>query len=299
MVNGKNVTQGLVVIVAAEAPGSWLSRIVAWKEHHDMQDARLPLIVIPEAINLAKWNEGDTNRLIKTIEAAANGYRVVLIVIDTVVIVLSGADEDKAEVIAAFIDNKRRIGRAVGGAHVAGIHHTGKDPARKARGSYVFLTNPDTSIEYIKESWGTKVFVEKQRDGKDGYAFCGFRLMPVRIGTNKFGTPIERVVIKPCDVPAAAEQLTDQEKLALNILCRLIDTEGKQWEGSTLRTIEIKRWREECDALGLSDGKSADAARKAFNRARAGLKEKEQTGENEGLVWPLIRTFDERMNGTL
>jgi hypothetical protein len=79
---------------------------------------------------------------------------------------------------------------------VTGVHHTGKDAKRKARGSYVFLTNPDTSIEFVKEGWGTKVSANKQRDGKAG-AFCGFQIVPVTIGTNKFGNPMHEQVRQP------------------------------------------------------------------------------------------------------
>jgi hypothetical protein len=290
MLHGRNVLRGLVIYVAAEAGASCLSRIMAWKLHYKLEDADLPLVVVPVAIDLSQLDKVDVAALVALIkvEATTYGEPPVLVVIDTVRDVLAGGDEDKAAVISELIKVGRHIGQQLGGAHVALIHHIGKDATRGPRGTYVFMASPDVRASFERIEDVTRVETEKVRDGQTG-VFCGFRCLPVDMGiTDEWGAPITRVVADPCDPPvkaAKAGKLTDTEKRALEILHKLITEAGKSVVGNTRVMIPEEQWRAACKEAKLSTGKSRNAEGEAFRAARDKLAEKEIIGLRETMVW--------------
>jgi hypothetical protein len=89
--------------------------------------------------------------------------RPALIVIDTMSRLLTGLDENSAKdatMITNFMEQLSRYFEAM----VLGIHHTGKDQNKGARGSSAFYANLDVVISTKLRQGGTELRVRKQKD---------------------------------------------------------------------------------------------------------------------------------------
>ncbi len=157
------VRQGAVLYVAGEGVRGMGRRIRAWMRHHGMDGVDLPFRLLPTSVNLADAEQ--LARLVRTAIAAAEteGSPIVLVVIDTVARAIPGADENSAQDMGRFVAAIEHIKSQVA-CHVHGVHHSGKDPDRGARGSSALLGAVDTMIRVTREEDQVTVAVEKQKD---------------------------------------------------------------------------------------------------------------------------------------
>jgi hypothetical protein len=86
-----------------------------------------------------------------------------LIVIDTMSRLLTGLDENSAKDATMITDFMEQLSRYFE-AFVLGIHHTGKDQNKGARGSSAFYANLDVVISTKLRQGGTELRVRKQKD---------------------------------------------------------------------------------------------------------------------------------------
>ncbi|KQO69518.1 hypothetical protein ASF22_02605 [Methylobacterium sp. Leaf87] len=107
-----------------------------------------------------------------------------LVVLDTLSRVMAGGDENSSVDMGALVRHLDAI-RAVTGAHVLVVHHTGKDTAKGARGHSLLRAATDTEIEVTVGCIG----VTKQRDLDKEYV-TGFDLVPVTLGVDGEGDPV-------------------------------------------------------------------------------------------------------------
>lgn len=289
--NGREVEQGGVIYCALEGAYGIRNRVTAWARHYGVEGAPLPFAIIPVALDLLN-PEADTSRLIEAIQEAAAkmGQPVALVVMDTLSRAMAGGNENAPEDMGALVMNSDRIRQATR-AHVAWIHHSGKDQAQGARGHSLLRAATDTEIEISRPDANSPstARVTKQRELEiDGV--WTFTLERIELGTNHRGKPVTSCIVTPAESLAqeARANLTNGEAMALRILH---DVMAKRPETPPMQAAQAgvqvattrQAWREEFFARSTAD--SHEATKKAFNRAAEGLAQKSKIGVHYGLVW--------------
>jgi RecA/RadA recombinase len=211
---GRPVDSGLVVYLATESPGSVETRLRAYQRHHGQ---RVPgFVIVRSPINLFD-GEADTTAIINLISEleSEHGERVALIFGDTLARLVVGANENSGEDMGVVVRNVDAIRAATGAAFVL-IHHSGKDAARGARGWSGLRAATDTEIEVTSdEATGLRAAeITKQRDLPGKGDRIGFRLLPIELGVNKWGTPRGSCVVVPADPPAKANRQKRRSEIA-------------------------------------------------------------------------------------
>ena len=163
---GHPVKQGGVLYVAGEGVRGMGRRIRAWLRHHGMDGVDLPFRLLPASVNLTDPEQ--LAKLIRTAVAAAEaeGTKIALVVIDTVARAIPGADENSAQDMGRLVAAVERI-KADVACHVHGVHHSGKDADRGARGSSALLGAVDTMVKITREGERITLEVEKQKDDEE------------------------------------------------------------------------------------------------------------------------------------
>lgn len=257
--NGWGTKAGAVVYVAAEGGKLFGRRLAALEKVHG---GKVPLFVVPCPVDLLR-PQGDLKPLIGMIaEIEAKAGKVVLVVIDTLSRALAGGDENSPVDMGAFIKNMDRL-RHAAQAHLAIVHHTGKDAARGARGWSGMRAAVDTEMEI---SDGT-LKATKQRDMEYGPELR-FKLASVdlgRVGKRRItSAAVEWATdfdasVEACDAVGAAIEahLALNEMHGLRILRSVMSAEQIKAAGLANQDV-TKKLREEFDGaeeILLSDGK--------------------------------------------
>lgn len=196
---GRKVSGGLVVYIASEAGSSILRRFIAWREHNFSEQAMtdgLPLAIVTRGPNLLASVE--VEKLIETLKHLQEEAKVplVLVVFDTLSRSMHGGDENKAEDMTMAVNAADLIRDRFNAATVY-VHHTGKDPAKGARGHSALFAAADVVMSIDNRA----ATVEKVRDGVTGERFA-FSLEPVQIGTDTDGDPVMTCLLNADDGPA-------------------------------------------------------------------------------------------------
>lgn len=216
-VAGRVVKRGAVVWVAAEGGSGVYKRLAALKTHYKRDDA--PFFIVPCPVDLRRA-DADVKPLIDLIKRieTENGVKVVKVTIDTLSRVMAGGDENSPVDMGQLVHHFDAI-RYVTKAHVAIIHHTGKDKAKGARGHSLLRAATDTEIEVDSRT----ITVTKQRD-LEGDIKMHFGLVVVRLGADARGHEITSCYVEmggkkslQFDVPAttAERELMRAIELAL------------------------------------------------------------------------------------
>jgi len=301
--NGRRVDQGGVIYCALEGGRGFRNRVAAWGRAHPQPPGRLPFAAIQSCLNLLH-PEADTPRLIEAIKAAAAaiGGPVKLVVIDTLSRALSGGNENGSEDMGSLVRNMDLIREATG-ACVLFIHHSGKDQARGARGHSLLRAAVDTEIEVTATADCRAATVVKQREMQTGDVFP-FTLKAEELGQNERGEPVTSCTLETAGLIAgtiqdrkrtkAASRLSPTAATALRALENALSRAGKllpETSGYPTRTVAVPaaEWRAEFYEL---KGGSAEANRKAFNRAEDELLAATAITQRNGLVWVVSRNPD-------
>ena len=207
--HGKDVEQGVVVYVAAEAPESVQRRVWAWKRHHGVE--RLPVVVVTASVDLLN---GSTDKVLALLASIRERHgRVALVVVDTLARAMIG-NENSPDDMGKFVAACGRIREACEG-HVLVVHHCGKDLARGARGHSSLRAATDVELEVTSSDGSGCVTVTKHRD-EPGASRFGFRLESVELGENAKGRTVTTCVTVETEAPAKrdpkakARRLTDK-----------------------------------------------------------------------------------------
>ncbi len=290
---GREVERAGVIYCAMEGAHGIANRVAAFALTCGLAGQEIPFAIIPVALNLLDPN-ADTSRLIDAIkEAAARmAIPVGLVVMDTLSRAMAGGNENSPEDMGALVANSDRIRQATG-AHVAWIHHSGKDQAQGARGHSLLRAATDTEIEISRADNDSPSIarVTKQRELEIDGVF-GFTLKRVELGLNHRGKPVTSCVVEPAEEGAAKPRvrLTNGEAMALRILHDVMATQPvpvpyqASQAGVTAATSK-HAWRETFFARSTAD--TQEAKKKAFNRAADGLAQKSQIGVHHDTVWAL------------
>lgn len=195
--------QGAVVYVALEGTTGMRNRIEAM-HREGILPPDAPFFLIFDPVNLL--TEGHAARLAESVKAAADQSEMPckLVVLDTMSRAMAGGDENKPGDMTAAVAAIDAV-RALTGAHVAVVHHSGKDEARGSRGHSSLRGAVDTEIEIVRPE-GQSIStarVTKQRDLPFGPPMP-YSLRVIELGTNRRGKPITSCVVKHEDEIMAA-----------------------------------------------------------------------------------------------
>ena len=288
---GREVERLGVIYCAMEGAHGIQNRVAAFALACGLAGQEIPFAIIPVALNLLD-PEADTSRLIDAIAEAAvrMAIPVGLVVMDTLSRAMAGGNENSPEDMGALVANSDRIRQATG-AHVAWIHHSGKDQAQGARGHSLLRAATDTEIEISRPDNDSPSVakVTKQRELEIDGVF-GFSLKRVELGLNHRGKPVTSCVVEPTDERPAKPRisLTNGEAMALRILHDVMATQPVQVpyqaaQAGVTAAASKQAWRETFFARSTAD--SHEAKKKAFNRAADGLAQKGQIGVHHDTVW--------------
>lgn len=199
---GRPTDSGLVVYLATESPASVQMRLRAYQRYHGV---RVPgFVIVRSPINLFD-GDADTTAVISLVGEleSEHGIKVALIIGDTLARLAVGANENAGEDMGVVVRNIDAIRAATGAAFLV-IHHTGKDAAKGMRGWSGLRAATDTEIEVtVDEATSLRsAEITKQRDLPGKGDRIGFRLVPVVLGENRWGTERGSCVVVPSDAPA-------------------------------------------------------------------------------------------------
>lgn len=287
---GRAVEQRGVIYCALEGAHGIRNRIAAFKLAHGLHDAEVPFGIV--TVTLDMLNGHDTDALIAAVqaEAAALGFRIGLVVMDTLSRAMAGGNENAPDDMGRLVQQGAKIQQATG-AHLMWVHHTGKDQARGARGHSSLHAATDTEIEITAHGTDHAAKIVKQRDGETGATFP-FGLRVVELAINRRGKPITSCVVTPGE-PTTAQttssrpRLTETKQRALDILKDLIGTAGQDGHPSVppgCPSVPDQSWRHGFYARGMAAA-TQDAMRKAFDRASGFLIAHHIVGLNDHRVW--------------
>lgn len=291
---GREVEQGGVIYVAAEGGFLFQNRLEAFARHYQVKARDVPFAIVPCGIDL-RSNEADTDRLIELIEGAAAQIKVPvrLVIIDTLARAMAGGNENSSEDMGALVINSDKI-RAVTGAHLSFIHHSGKDQAKGARGHSSLRAATDTEIEIVKSETGMSVTAVKQRDMEMGH-IMHFALKSIDLGVNKRGKPVTSCVILPLatiDMVPDTKGLGKNQAQALRVLEEMYqgayEEMEKRGQGREAAKIEVSYFQSELAELGVL-GRKTEYHKQQFHRIKEGLLERNIIRLEGGFVYILIK----------
>lgn len=198
---GRPTDSGLVIYLATESPASVRMRLKAYQRHHGLH---VPgFVIVQSPINLFD-GKADTTAVISLVGEleTMHGVKAALIIGDTLARLAVGANENAGEDMGVVVRNIDAIRASTGAAFLC-IHHTGKDAAKGMRGWSGLRAATDTEIEVkVDEATGLRTAeITKQRDLPGKGDRIGFRLVPVPLGFNRWGTERGSCVVEPADAP--------------------------------------------------------------------------------------------------
>lgn len=203
---GKRVERGAVIYIAAEGAGSVKRRVAAFEKHHAQPFGSFGLISTSLTLMDPSADVEDLIDLIKE-RASEIGEIVQLIVVDTVARAMGGANENASEDMSRLVAAFDRI-RDETGAHVLGIHHSGKDTGKGARGHSSLRAAVDTEVEVTADEVN-KIHtgqITKQRDlPTKGARFAG-RFVSVNVGRDQWQGVVTACAVEdaePVDKPVS------------------------------------------------------------------------------------------------
>ncbi len=293
---GKEVEQGGVIYAALEGGHGTKNRIVAFKNHYQITD-KIPLAIIPSNINFLD-GKVDMPAFLEAIEGAKKRLgKVRLIVVDTLARAISGGDENSGQDMGQLIINADKLREATN-AHIAFVHHSGKDDLKGARGHSSLRAAVDTEIEVSRpdtESPST-IKVVKQRE-MEMIEDMSFTLSRVVLGVNERGKEVTSCVVMPCDVveKKTTARMNPIQTFMYDAILDCMDRYGEvrfvQKDMPNVKSIRYEELREVLEMRGLKgmmeqEKKStAEQVKSATQTARVALKKMSKINFNGVYVW--------------
>lgn len=150
-----------VLFLAGEGPvATGRKRWPAWMEWQKISERNGHRFFIKDRVPF--FTDTDAWEHVKA-DLGELGAKPTLIVVDTLTRLLTGMDENSAKDASMITNFMEQLSRYFE-AFVLGIHHTGKDQSKGARGSSAFYANMDTVISTRLKEGGTELRVRKQKD---------------------------------------------------------------------------------------------------------------------------------------
>jgi hypothetical protein len=313
--HGHRVKQGPVCYIACEGSDSIGRRLLAWRQFKgltDEQAANMPFYVIDRTVNFGTKDKDvhDAGKVSNRIKAKEEelGRPFALIVVDTVSQSLAGQNENSPEGMGAFIYLMNKL-RETTSAAALGIHHTGKDVNRGARGWSGLLAAVSTEIMVTSDNGLAEFKATKQRDMDKGKCHLFFEDKEVPILDPDSGIELvdedgegqTTLVMEATDArpEPKADPIKPEAKVMLQLLWAQIQPTPsamarpggpggppieEHWHG-----IGFSAWRDMCRAVSdqITKGAARSAFNTAFNRGVENLAENGRIGYDDHWVWPI------------
>jgi len=184
---GRKVTQGPVVIIAAEGAGGMSTRVKAYRQEYGPIGVGFRMLPRPvQASNAGAW---------RVLAEACRRLGAVMIVVDTQARVTVGLKENDATDMGVYVEAVRILREATG-ACVHTIHHTGRNGG-DARGSSAIDGAQGTELKVVKSGpYAGVLKVEKQKDMEEA-ADIPLSFKRVVIGQDEDGDEVTSLVLVP------------------------------------------------------------------------------------------------------
>lgn len=295
---GKHVEQGGVIYAALEGGHGTKNRIVAFKQHHDITED-INLAVIPSSINFLDA-QGDIQSLLQAIKQAKERIgNIKLIVIDTLARAISGGDENSSQDMGQMIIHADLI-REITGAHIAFIHHSGKDVVKGARGHSSLRAAVDTEIEISREDEHSPsvIKVVKQRE-MEMIEPMGFVLNSIGLGYTKRGKEVTSCVVMPSEITQKTKIaiLNATQQFIYDCLIKAVDNVGVNRiiykDMPPIKCVTYDELREVMEDNGYREmlatekKTTTEQIKSATQTARLGLKKAGKVNFNGKVIWPI------------
>jgi hypothetical protein len=161
------VVQGAVLYLYAEGVCGMRRRMSAWEKARGVTLPDDMVCILPHSFHLTGENAGDEVKELLETAREILGTMPTIVFIDTLSRNFGGGDENATKDMKSFVDIMDQIKGAAEGA-VVPIHHSGKDPGRKERGSNVLRASVDTLIGINRnDQMVATVTCEKMKDGEE------------------------------------------------------------------------------------------------------------------------------------
>lgn len=301
--NGLEVEQGAAVYVSMEGAHGMKNRVHAFRSHHAIE-GKIPLYIIPQAFSMFDQQiglQGFLNTL-EDIKTAHGSIR--LIVIDTLARAMAGGDENSTKDMSLFVSSCDIV-RGASKAHIAIVHHSGKDELKGGRGSSALLGGIDTEIELSRDEDSNIVTVTttKQKEMELGKKLY-YSISSVILGVNKRGKSVTSCVVYPVDEDVVTKtkdtrEMSPKQKFIYEVIVNQMTRVGEKRrpynDGPELVCISYEDLKEGLENAGVKrmldseNGKStAEDKVKSFTQSgREQLKKMGKIGFNKRFVWIL------------
>ena len=314
--HGHKTKQGAVIYIAGEGMNGISKRFKAWSIHNKTELNNAPLFVSKRSAQLS--DEALAKEAADVVSGICSEHSLTpaLIVIDTLARNFGAADENSTRDMNAFISNVDSLLRIPYNACVLIVHHAGHGDKNRGRGSSALKGALDAEYSVVKQNRTSPIEGEiqtislhstKMKDAAPPQPKA-FDLVPVHIGTcSGTGQDIGSAALSQSDYDPLKQQdiaagIKGASNTALDCL-KALYTEHitkliNQGYPPTDARVTTDSWRDRFKGSAECFGKSDDAVRKAFNRAKKSLSEKSVvslSGEFADLSQDLISQIIEEM----
>lgn len=263
--HGRDVKQGSVFFIAGEGHNGLARRFAAWAKARDVSLAGVPLFKSERA---AQFLDGASAKAVADAVAslAKDHGQPTLIIIDTLARNFGAGDEnntkDMSEFVVAVDDLKARFP----GCAVLIVHHSGHAEKQRARGAMALKGALDLEYRVEKDGHAMRLINTKMKDAEPpSDMFFSFRQVDLD-GIAK------SAVLDATDAPERTERLTATQKTAHTAYVAAAKDSG-EWGDDGFLGVHVDAWREAFYSIHTGD--NADAKKKAFQRVRRDLVEKD------------------------
>jgi hypothetical protein len=270
----RDTAHGAVLYIAAEREAEQAKRFTVWACAEDLDPDGLPLRLMGPGSTLEKLDFASYIAEQAAALKAETGQECRLIVIDTTMASLPGADLNKTEIATRFAQNLKVIAAKVPSAAICAVHHTPKSGAETGMGSQGFDAAFEAALLIEANDAGGSVRQLKgntTRDWIPPLGWTGEALQAERKGETFLAW---RPVVSTRTF--AAVKLKPSARRALDELCRLRPTN---------ETISDGEWYEAClEWLGKRKSSWTDI-RRDIEKARLIERVGESNARGADILW--------------
>lgn len=237
--HGQTVRQGPVLYLVAEGVKGIRKRVRAWEQHHGRKMTGVRFLPRPIQAMDPEW---------EVLVEVCRRLRPALIVIDTQARVTVGIEENSNTEMGRVVDRMERL-RAVSGACVLLVHHTGVDGDR-GRGATAVKGALQTELSVERTGKGLlntqiKLKTGKQKDDEElSDITFGLHQLALDGEAKEDGTPITSVVLIPLNQASEPQARTGHQGRIAEIADALDKAEVPVEWGR-------ERLRHKCSSLGI------------------------------------------------
>jgi hypothetical protein len=275
------------LLVAREGAKGFISRIDAFKKHHNITDDTDRIVFMRSPVNFGEVRGFE--ELKTAISATGKQFRMVMV--DTVGRALPGEDMYDPKSITRFMEHLQQVGE-IGGGVAIGVHHENKGGDLfgsvyfGASSDFMFRVEREGSAEKGDPLRRGKITCTKMKDGADGWSKnVTYRLVEAQEG-GEGSLVVESLGDASKEV--AGRKLTKHDKLAFRALSEALREVGKLRPEMSGRTVTVDEWLNQCFKIGAVQPDAAKPKRDLHNRQVSLLNERMILVQDE-----LVRIIDQ------